>query len=333
MGKSCIVGGTFTYVHAGHLRLLEECKKFSTVKIGLTSDSFVKRHKLYPSLPYHKRLEGLKKSLKRIGLIGRAEIFCIEDEVGGADRIADAKAIVVSEETYQAALRINKLRKKNGLEPLKIISVPLAYGEDLKKISCASIYEKKTDLDGKLLRPLSICIGSDNPTKVAGTKRALGRIFGKKFSICKIKVESGVSDHPFNGETFKGAKNRAHAAWRMAGGKCDYAIGMESGLFNLQRGMHIDITVACVYDGEEETYGTGMGFVVPEKIAKRIKGEKTDLTKVLEEVAGVKNIGRRHGAIGYFSAGVLHRSEQIEQSVLCAFVPRLARAKAKNGKR
>jgi inosine/xanthosine triphosphatase len=94
--------------------------------------------------------------------------------------------------------------------------------------------------------------------------------------------------------------------------------------------MHIDITICCVYDGKEETYGTGMGFVVPEDIAKRIRREGSDLSRVLKEIAGLENIGRKQGALGYFSAGVLHRSEQIEQSVACAFVPRLHKARAAN---
>ena len=106
---------------------------------------------------------------------------------------------------------------------------------------------------------------------------------------------------------------------------------MESGLFTFLPGMHVDITVCCVFDGKEKTYGTGMGFVVPEKIARRIRREGSDLTKVLHEMAGIKDVGRKNGAIGYFSSGVLKRREQIEQSVACAFVPRLHRAKA--GKR
>ncbi|HIH30894.1 TPA: inosine/xanthosine triphosphatase [Candidatus Micrarchaeota archaeon] len=329
MGRSCVLGGTFTYVHAGHDSMLRECGRFSEITIGLTSDSYVKRHKIYPSFPYARRLRTLLAALKRIGLFSRTKIHMIENESGGAEKMQDVDAIIVSEETTPAAQRINSLRRKNSLPPLKIISVPLVFGEDLRKISCQSIFEGKTDLGGELLRPLAVQVGTINPTKLSGTSRALHRIFGKKFVLHHHSEKSGVPDHPFNEETFSGAKNRAQASWKRAKGRCDYSIGMESGLFTLKKGMHIDITVACVFDGKEETYGTGMGFVVPEEIAKRIRREESDLTKVLADMAGVKDIGKRHGAIGHFSAGVLHRSEQIEQSVLCAFVPRLAIARAK----
>lgn len=330
-------------MHAGHERLLSACRKFSKVSIGLTSDSFARRHKIYPSLPYTGRRYSLKLALKKFKLASKTEIFRIDDEMGGAGRMEGIDAIIVSGETEGAAHRINSVRRRHGLPLLEIIVVPIVYGEDLKKISCADIYEGKIDLEGRLRKPVSMQVGTGNPTKLAGTSRALGRIFGKRFILRHHSENSRVADHPFNTETFDGAKNRAHAAWKRAygmgrgrkggsagsGSGCDYSIGMESGLFTLRKGMHIDITVCCAYDGKDETYGTGMGFVVPEEIAKKIKREKTDLTRVLAEMDGVKDIGRKHGAIGHFSAGVLHRSEQIEQSVLCAFVPRLAKARVK----
>jgi len=95
----------------------------------------------------------------------------------------------------------------------------------------------------------------------------------------------------------------------------------------MKDGIHIDITVCCVYDGREETYGTGMGFVVPEKIVRRIIAKKSDLSEALREITGVEKIGWREGALGWFSGGVMHRAEQVEASVACAFVPRIAEAK------
>lgn len=347
VGKRCVLGGTFTYFHAGHARMLEECRKFSSIRVGLTSDAFVKRHKIYPCFPYGKRLASLRSALKKSNLLSKTKIHRIENESGGADNMREAVAIIVSEETCEAAKRINHMREKNRLPPLKIISVPLVYGDDLKKISCAGIYGGKTDREGKLLQPLSIQAGTGNPAKLRGASLALRRVFGHKFRLRGHEEHTGVPAHPFNQETFFGAKNRAHHAWKRANGmranakkgakrhsgrvgnaiECDYSIGMESGLFELKRGIFIDITVCCVYDGKEETYGTGMGFVVPTEIARRIRREDSDLSKVLREIAGISGIGRKNGAIGYFSAGVLKRSEQIEQSVLCAFVPRLARAR------
>jgi len=326
--SECIIGGTFTYAHAGHAGLLRQCRKFSRVTIGLTSDGFVKKHKIYPSFPYAKRLAGLRAALKRHGLLKKSRIIRIEDEAGGADENRAASALIVSEETEGAANRINASRRKRGLHPLKIIAVPLVYGEDLKKISCASIYEKRTDLSGRLLSPLHIQAGTENPTKLKGTATALRRVFGKKFILHSHSERSDVPAHPFDNQTFIGARNRAISAWRRAKGKCDYSLGIESGLFSrMKSGIHIDITICCVYDGKGETYGTGMGFVVPEKIAAKIRRDKSDLSVALAEITGIERIGWKQGALGWFSNGVMHRSEQIEAAVACAFVPRVARAR------
>lgn len=315
-------------MHQGHAGILRECRGFSRITIGLTSDSFVRKHKIYPSFPYAKRLAGLKAALKKEGVLSRCTIFRIDDEAGGADSNRVADTIIVSEETEGAAARINEKRKRGGLLPLKIISVPLLYGADLKKISCAAIYEGKTDLEGKLLKPLHIQAATENPTKLKGAETALRRVFGKKIAVSSHSEKSGVPAHPFDSQTFAGARNRARAAWKRAGKKCSYSLGIESGLFSrMKSGIHIDITICCVYDGKRETYGTGMGFAVPEKIAKRIKRDKSDLSEALRQITGIERIGWKQGALGWFSGGAMHRSEQIEAAVACAFVPRVAMAK------
>jgi len=337
----CILGGTFTYVHSGHARLLEKCVGFRRITIGLTSDKYVRRHKIYPSFAYGKRLSALKAALKKMGLLSRTEILEIENEAGGADTNEEADTIIVSEETEGAAKRINATRARHGLPQLKIASVPLVYGQDLRKISCMRIYRGETDLKGRLQQPLKIQVATGNPTKRKGAAEALQRIFGKKFALLHHAEDSRVSAHPFNEETFDGAKNRAHAAWKRANGRgalrkaeagkiagCDYSLGIESGLFSgMCKGIHIDITVCCVYDGKKETYGTGMGFVVPEYIVSRIIAKKSDLSEALREITGVEKIGWREGALGWFSDGVMHRKEQVEAAVACAFVPRIAEAR------
>jgi len=338
------LGGTFTCMHDGHRRLLGACRRFSKITIGLTSDEYVRSHKIYPSLPFSKRKSGLEAELARMGLRKRASIVEIDSGIDVADRI-DADAIVVSEETLKGARRINLERARKGLPLLEVISVPLVYGKDLRKISCADIHFKKVDAKGGLLSPIPIQAGTDNPTKLSGASRALARVFGRKFALKGHKEDSAVSHHPFNAETFAGAKNRAHAAWKRANGTggrrgktrrgrlaamgngCTYSLGIESGLFTLAPNLHVDITICCVYDGARETYGTGMGFVVPEWIAKKIRAHGSDLSKVMREVAGESNIGRKQGALGWFSNGVFHRRDQIETAVACAFVPRIAEAK------
>lgn len=348
MKGHCIIGGTFTYVHAGHQELLLKAKRFSKITIGLTSDYYVREHKLYPSFPYAKRLKGLRSALKRHGILHKTEVKKIDDDVGFAGKHSFADTIIVSEETERAAKWINEKRGKAGMQPLRIISVPLVFAENLKKISCAGIYDGKIDSQGKLESPIVFQAGTDNPTKLKGATDGLRRIFGKRIIVRGHRENSNVSMHPFNRETFTGARNRAHAAWKRAkgssgkvggvrargnsgrgsaNGKCDYSIGMESGLFCLDEKTHMDITVCCVYDGEKESFGTSMGFLIPEYIVERIQRNRIDLSMAMEEIAGIEKIGRKEGALGYFSANALKRQQQVESCVSCAFVPRIARAK------
>ena len=338
----CIIGGTFTYIHAGHVLLLVECNNFSRITIGLTSDQYVRTHKIYPSFPYVKRLDNLRRNLAHNGMLSRTTIVKIENESDIADRLK-ADAIVVSEETENAAEKINAARKKRGLRLLKIISVPLAYADNLRKISCVDIFHGKYDVQGKLLQPVRLQAGTDNPTKLTGARTALARVFGRKISLSGHKEDSRVSHHPFNAETFRGAENRARAAWKMAwegeggAGKranassratrgCDYSLGIESGLFEIRKGEFFDITICCIFDGKEATFGTGAGFCVPSWVARKIRG-KSDLSRVMAELAGVEDIGRKQGALGWFSDGVMHRADQVEQAVANALVPRIAQAR------
>jgi len=267
-------------------------------------------------------------------MLQHATIVRIESERDVADRL-EADAIVVSEETESAAKKINAARKKRGLPALRIISVPLAYADNLQKISCVDIFHGKYDVRGKLLKPVRVSAGTDNPTKLSGARSALLRVFGRKFKLSGHKEDSRVSHHPFGAETFKGAENRARAAWKRAWegksgkrakGGCDYSLGIESGLFEIRRGEFFDITVCCIFDGKGATFGTGAGFCVPSWIAKKIRG-KSDLSRVMEELAGVEGIGRKQGALGWFSDGVMHRADQIEQAVSNALVPRIAQAR------
>ncbi|MFA6328109.1 MAG: inosine/xanthosine triphosphatase [Candidatus Micrarchaeia archaeon] len=321
----CIIGGTFTYIHAGHVGLLLECSKFSKITIGLTSDRYVRAHKIYPSFPYARRLANLKENLANNGMLAHSTIVEIGTEEGVAPE-SDAGTIIVSEETEAAARKINAARRKRGLPALEITSVPLAYADNLKKISCEDIFHGKYDVKGKLRAPVAVQAGTDNPTKLSGARTALARVFGRKFILHGHKEDSRVSHHPFDAETFAGAENRARAAWKRAKGKCDYSVGIESGLFEMRKGEFFDITVCCVFDGNGTTFGTGAGFCVPSWIAGKIRG-KSDLSRVMAQLAGVEGIGRKQGALGWFSNGVMHRADQVEQAVANALVPRIAIAK------
>lgn len=341
----CILGGTFSVLHAGHDQILNAALAFDDILIGLTSDSYCKENKIYPVIPYEKRkanLEArLKSLLKKSVLKRKFEIIRIDDKQGFAPS-TDADAIIVSQETEKTAESINKLRAFNLRNPLRIISIPLAYAQDYIKISSRRIHEKKITPQGKRLKPVILALGSENPSKKEGLHKAAKRLF-RNFRIKAMKAKSDISEQPFDQETVSGAINRAKAAYFATG--ADFGIGFESGIFQIQLPtirqpafqnsgvlemgedkQYFDMAICAIFDGEITTLGNSMGFQMPPRALRLLSSHK-DLGAVMEELSGIEKIGYRKGAIHYLSAGLLDRQQMHEQAFLCAMIPRISEAK------
>ena len=152
-------GGTFDYIHIGHLKLLSVAfDKGKHVIIGLTSDDFVKKFKRTSNIKnnYETRYYNLeRKILETFGSINY-NIIKLEDEFGPVISSSDIEAIVVSEETLVKVKDINKIRINNHLAPLSVIVVEIAKSQDGKPISSTRIRNGEIDSKGKILRkPLS----------------------------------------------------------------------------------------------------------------------------------------------------------------------------------
>ena len=55
--------GTFDCVHAGHINLLQSCKEYGDVVVGVNSDEFIERYKGKPPLFTYKEREELLENL------------------------------------------------------------------------------------------------------------------------------------------------------------------------------------------------------------------------------------------------------------------------------
>jgi inosine/xanthosine triphosphatase len=343
---NAILGGTFSHLHDGHRALFDAAAKFDEVIVGLTSDGFARKKKGKGIAAFEERKEKLASFLQKNYSATGWLIEEINDRFGPAAKEKPLDAIIVSAETAPIADEINEKRKKAHLPPLKIISIPLALGQDWKKISSNAIAAGITDEKGMRLKPVVLSIGSENKTKLDGARKAASAIFKCATGIQAVPVHSGVSHQPFGEETITGAINRAKAAYGQskgiaAGGKsahahagshsgsthapasgCDYGIGLESGLFSFA-GKHFDIVFCAVYDGNNFTLGNSMGFAIPSAVLARIKKEGKPMGDVISEIAGIQKIGEKGGAINFLSRGMLHRSEMNEQALKCAFIGRM----------
>lgn len=168
---------------------------------------------------------------------------------------------------------------------------------------------------------LKVVVGSSNPVKLNATRNVLERIYGE-LTISSLDVNSEVSDQPFGlDETIQGAVNRAKNALSE---DFDLSVGIESGLIEVPQTItgYIDIQWCAIFDGEQITIGASSGFEYPPAVINKVL-EGVEVGDVMDKVTGVNDLGQKKGAVSYLSRDMLNRTENTEECVLTAMIPRM----------
>lgn len=130
--KKIIASGTFDKLHEGHKFFLKTAFNYGYVLIGLTSNEMTKNKKYAGKIwEFKKRKIYIEKFLSSLGYEeGKDyEIIKINDKYGfSLEEKADY--ILVTEETYENALDINREKKKLGLKELEIIKIDFITDEE-----------------------------------------------------------------------------------------------------------------------------------------------------------------------------------------------------------
>lgn len=135
------VAGTFDFLHKGHEKLLEKAVSLGCVTLGLTSTEMAEAIKKRRVFSFEKRKKELKEFfLKRS--FPEPRIVKIKNRFGPALK-EDFDFIVVSPETYNTALAINKKREKRGDRPIKIIKIDFVLDKDGERFSSTKLLEEK----------------------------------------------------------------------------------------------------------------------------------------------------------------------------------------------
>lgn len=115
------------------------------IEIGLTSQELLKKKKGSSKLEdYTIRETNLKNYISSITDLNRVSIVEIRnwDDMAKYSQDPDYEGLILSQETYSNAVKLNELREENGLNPLILIVIPLLKDKNNKKISSTAIREK-----------------------------------------------------------------------------------------------------------------------------------------------------------------------------------------------
>jgi inosine/xanthosine triphosphatase len=168
---------------------------------------------------------------------------------------------------------------------------------------------------------MKVIVGSMNPVKLNATRNILKKIYNK-IDVSAVNVDSGIPDQPFGlNETIKGAINRAKNAFS---DEYDLSVGIESGLMETPNSLtgYIDLQWCAIFDGDIVTLGVSSGFEYPPEVVKEVLNG-VEVGNVMDKITGVEKLGQKKGAVSYLSHDLLNRTENTEQCVLTAMIPRL----------
>ncbi|NPA84790.1 MAG: DUF84 family protein [Crenarchaeota archaeon] len=157
---------------------------------------------------------------------------------------------------------------------------------------------------------MRVVVGSSNPVKVGAVEDAL-RELGIEAELASAEVPSGVHSIPFGEEIFEGAKRRAEGASELG----DVGVGPESGLIEMNGKLFMVSVVAVKHEGLH--FGLSPGFELPERWAERIRRDRNEFFKMMEEFGGLE-LGRRGGLVGVLTKGAVTRRQFCKMGAVMA---------------
>lgn len=163
---------------------------------------------------------------------------------------------------------------------------------------------------------MNIHLGSTSQHKQNAVEIVLAELLEEKVFIQTYNIASGVSDTPWNEETFQGAKNRAAGIKSDGDGIC---IGLESGLVERFGGIYEE-SWACVIKNGEEFYGYSSGLRLPDYVIKRMREDNVEHGPLMRLIRD--ELGRRNDkdTWGLYSNYILLRQTSLEESLRNALI-------------
>ncbi|MEM4021277.1 MAG: inosine/xanthosine triphosphatase [Nitrososphaerota archaeon] len=170
---------------------------------------------------------------------------------------------------------------------------------------------------------MRVGVGSMNEVKIEAVKMCFEKFFGV-VEVAPVSVDVPPQPIGFE-ETLRGAVIRAWEALRKA--DADLGVGIEAGLMRILHSItgYVDQHVCAIIDSDERvTLGFSMTLEFPVIVVERILGGRArEAEEVMEEISGIREIGRKGGAVGYLTRDRVRRIDLCAQAIVSALIPRL----------
>jgi inosine/xanthosine triphosphatase len=180
---------------------------------------------------------------------------------------------------------------------------------------------------------MKIALGSERASKVEAVRASVSRIATvdaawREVEIIARRVETGVPAMPLSEEQLmRGAQHRALAVRELLlkeATSAELYMGLEGGFHSVEideRWHTFLCGWAYVTDGERGSFGAAPSISVPDFIARSVIDGQRELSEVIDEVTGGRDVRSRQGAWGVLSCDLLTRANSFDAALVAAFAP------------
>lgn len=172
-----------------------------------------------------------------------------------------------------------------------------------------------------------ITIASTRAPKVNGVKNA-ARLLAERFTAGAetlrfetLDAQSGVADTPVSiEEMMTGARHRAASVFHTVPDERSLSAGVEGGLFRLNGSVFLQ-SWTCIFDGSQFHFGSSGALPIPDRLARMVLEEGTDLGTAIDTFARQTDVRSRQGTYGILTNDIITRESSFELSASCALMP------------
>ncbi|HET6891313.1 MAG TPA: inosine/xanthosine triphosphatase [Pyrinomonadaceae bacterium] len=179
----------------------------------------------------------------------------------------------------------------------------------------------------------TIALGSDRAAKIMAVRACVARVAEidpswAEANVVARPVSTNVPAMPLTDwQLMQGARERALAVrdvLRARRLEAEIYVGLEGGFhsISIEGEWHTFLRGwAYATDGKRGAFGASPSISVPDALAKKVIEGRRELSLVIDEVSGQRDIRSREGAWGVLSRDLVTRSMSFELALIAAFAP------------